>query len=98
MQVKDTAPDALIECITRNLVSWKLVGPAVAFLHMNKPFSFVGSQALLMLQPVLDILVAREIVEDWVALFADREQVEHLIARLEVTQETSAPVPASQSQ
>lgn len=82
----DTSPDGLIERITRHVVKWQVVPPAIAFLHMNMPLSFVGSQALLILQPVLDVVLPHQMTAEWAALFADRKQVEQLIARLEAAQ------------
>jgi hypothetical protein len=75
--------DGLIECLARRVIAWRLVTPAIAFLHMHKPLSFVGSQAFLMLQPLLDAWLPRDLTSDWVTLMADRTQVERLIARLE---------------
>jgi hypothetical protein len=38
---------------------------------------------LLMLQPITDFFVARELTSDLVTLLADRSRVEQLVARLE---------------
>ena len=79
----DAVADGLIERITQRLTGWHLTTPALAFLYMNTPLSFVGSQALLVAQPLLDALLPRQVTSEWVTLFADRERVAQLIARLE---------------
>ena len=79
----DTRSDLLVERLSDLIARWGLVAPAIAFLEANKPMSFVGSQALLMLQPITDFFVARELTSDLVTLLADRSRVEQLVARLE---------------
>jgi len=77
--------DALVEQLARRIRRWGLTAPAIAFLEANKPLSFVGSQMLLMLQPVTDLFVARELTGDLAALLADRNRLEALIAHLETS-------------
>ncbi|MEJ2558543.1 MAG: hypothetical protein P8186_20485 [Anaerolineae bacterium] len=77
-----TSTDPLVERLAQLIARWGLVAPAIAFLEANKPLSFVGSQALLMLQPMADLFVARELTTDLAGLLADRDRVEMLINRL----------------
>ena len=79
----DTSADTLAEGLARRIARWELVTPAIIFLEANKPLSFVGSQVLLMLQPVMGLFVAHELTTDLAALLADRDRLETLIARLE---------------
>ena len=72
----------LIEDLARRVQRLGLIAPAILFLESNKPFSFIGSQALLFFQPVLRLLTA-ERIEEYVSLFERRECVERLIERLE---------------
>ncbi len=75
--------DRLVERLSGLIAGWGLVAPAIAFLEANKPLSFVGSQVLLMLQPMTSFFMARELTDDLVALLADRDRLEQLVARLE---------------
>jgi len=77
-----TSGDVLVERLTGIIARWGLVAPAIAFLEANKPLSFVGSQALLMLQPVVDMFIARELTTDLASLLADRERLERLVDSL----------------
>jgi hypothetical protein len=79
----DTPADLLVERLARLITRWGLVTPAITFLEANKPISFAGSQALLMLQPISDFFVARELTTGLVMLLADRDRLEQLVARLE---------------
>jgi hypothetical protein len=77
-----TSGDVLAERLTGIIARWGLAAPAIAFLEANKPLSFVGSQALLMLQPIADMFIARELTMDLADLLADRERLERLVDRL----------------
>ena len=72
--------DGLIEAVARRLENAGLAAPAVALLEANKPFSFLGSQALLFIEPFVGRFVAG--TGDWIALLEDRHNVEALIRRL----------------
>jgi hypothetical protein len=91
--MRDMEPpgDALVERLARLIGRWRLATPAVVFLEANKPLSFIGSQALLMLQPMTDLFMARDLTADLAALFADRERLETLITRLETSGHSEQP-------
>jgi hypothetical protein len=91
--MRDMEPpgDALVERLAHLIGRWRLATPAVIFLEANKPLSFVGSQALLMLQPMTDLFIARDLTGDLAALFADRERLETLITRLETSRHSEQP-------
>lgn len=78
--------DVLVERLARRLSEMKLATPAVAFLQVNMPLSFVGSQLLLLFQPALDVFVDRKMTGEWAEFLADRDRVEGLIDRLKATQ------------
>jgi hypothetical protein len=75
-----------VERMAHLIARWGLVTPAITFLGANKPLSFVGSQALLMFQPITDFFVARELSMDLVTLLADRDRLDMLLARLETVE------------
>ena len=75
--------DLFIERLAQKISSWGLVAPAVFFLEANKPFSFIGSQALLFFQPLLGFLLGDEVVGGYARLFEDQDNVERLLHLLE---------------
>lgn len=81
-----TAKDPLVERMAHLIARWGLITPAITFLGANKPLSFVGSQALLMFQPITDLFVARELSMDLATLLADRERLDMLLTRLETVE------------
>ena len=87
--VDEVRRDELIESVARRLEGAGLAAPAVALLEANKPFSFLGSQALLFAEPFLGLLITG--TRDWVALLEDRGNVELLISRLETGAVGPAP-------
>ena len=87
----ETSCDALVERLAHLIDRWRLATPAILFLEANKPLSFVGSQALLMFQPMTDLFMARELTTDLAALFADRDRLEALITRLETAGHSEQP-------
>jgi hypothetical protein len=72
---------ALVESIALRVEAAGLAAPAIAFLEMNRPLGFLGSQALLMAQPLLSLVLSG--TEDLAALLEDRSGMDLLIRRLE---------------
>jgi len=83
MGLSEPRRDELIERLVHRLRAWGMVAPALMFLEANKPLGFVGSQALLLTQPVLGLLWGDELVRDFALLLEDREDLERLLLRLE---------------
>lgn len=61
---------------------WKLGLPALLFLEVGRPFSFLASQGLLLCQPLLSYLVDESSIARYAELLADRENLDCLMARL----------------
>ncbi|NIO39693.1 MAG: hypothetical protein GTO41_05565 [Burkholderiales bacterium] len=79
----EKSSDQFVDRLTVFIARSGLVTPTIALLEANKPLSFVSSQLLLMLQPIADIFVRRELTTDLVMLLADRSRLERLISTLE---------------
>lgn len=75
--------EALIDRLADWIVRQRLVTPAMFLLEANKPFGFLGSQALWMLQPLLGPAVGHDRIAAWAQLLQSRDGVERLLARLE---------------
>ena len=75
--------DLLIDRLAQKVSRWGLTAPAILFLEANKPFSFIGSQALLFFQPLLGFLLGDEVVGGYAQLFEDPANVERLLQLLE---------------
>ena len=75
--------DRLIDDLARRVVDRRLEMPAVLFLEMHKPVTFLASQSLLMAGPLLAPLFGIEGMRRYSQLLATRENVELLIRRIE---------------
>jgi len=79
----DERRSEMIDSIARKVVGRRLEMPAVLFLDMHKPLSFIASQAMLVGMPFLGVMFGAQAVADVSKLLKDRENVEALIARIE---------------
>jgi hypothetical protein len=79
----DERRNEVIDSIARKIAGRRLETPAVLFLDMHKPLSFVASQAMLVGLPFLGMFFGAQPVADISKLLRDRENVEALIARIE---------------
>ncbi|MEA3407788.1 MAG: hypothetical protein U9R48_06890 [Chloroflexota bacterium] len=70
-----------VEDLVDAVVKHKLVTPAILALELFKPWSFVGSQFLLLLQPLLGLL-SRD-AGQYISLLEDREAIDRLLERLD---------------
>lgn len=75
--------DALIETCARRIVAYGLETPAVFFLEMHKPLSFLGSQALLFASPCLAPFLGLQRTEEFAGLLNDPHNVDRLLDRIE---------------
>ena len=57
--------------------------PAILFLEMHKPFSYISSQALIVTHPLIAPLAGLENVQTLSRLLMDRNNIEMLIRRIE---------------
>lgn len=74
--------DPLIEPMIRQVRHWKLVLPAILVLEVARPLSFIASQGLYLFEPVLRFFYQDPRVADYAEFFAERSNVDRLIACL----------------
>ena len=84
-------PTPFVEKTSNKIVELGLTAPAILLLEAHKPLAFVSSQLLLVAQPILDIFLPQNLVKNSADLLADSNQVEQLIARLEMSYTSPAP-------
>jgi hypothetical protein len=75
--------ERLIERIATGITRRRLTTPAILFLEMHKPLSFLASQGVVVSSPFLAPFVGIENLQSAHHLLADRENVERLIRRVE---------------
>jgi hypothetical protein len=93
-ELSDEERDAILERIAQGIVRRGMAAPAVLFLELNKPLSFVASQSLLVLTPFLAPFVGIENVYRYSRLLEKRENVERLIERIEQLEHEKGQEPS----
>ncbi|HEY3396915.1 MAG TPA: hypothetical protein VGM19_04575 [Armatimonadota bacterium] len=81
--------------VADQLIARRLGAPAIFFLESIKPLSFVASQALVFLGPILQALLSMKDYELLAESLEDRENLEWLICRLEEAEENNYRSPAA---
>lgn len=79
----DERKNEVIESLAKKIAGRRLEMPAVLFLDMHKPLSFIASQSLLVAMPFLAPVFGAQGIADLSKLLADRDNVETLIKRIE---------------
>jgi len=79
--------------VARELSRRRLTAPAIFTLEAMMPLTYVASQALVMLQPLVQVLIGIKDYEVFAAALEDRENVEWLLQQLEAAEEGKGSVP-----
>jgi hypothetical protein len=79
----DAERDRMVETIATTIEEWGLASPAILLGEANRPLAFLGSQILLMSQPLLGLLGWSEGANRLASILGDSRSVECLISRLE---------------
>ena len=75
--------DRIIDKVAKSVVARKMETPAILFLEMHKPLSFIASQGLVVASPFLAPIVGLDNVQLTVKILEDRENLERLMRRIE---------------
>jgi hypothetical protein len=75
--------EQLIEQLAQRIGRWRLTLPAILFLEVIRPLSFLASQGLLLCQPLVEFIYREPQVTEYAGLMADRANVDRLVALLE---------------
>jgi hypothetical protein len=75
--------DQLLDDVVEIVKRYGLITPAIFFGEMNKPLSFIGSQALHFFTPMIGAFVDENRVTEYATLLEDRANLELLLQKLE---------------
>lgn len=99
--LSDTERDDLLNRAADAVVRRRLEAPAVLFLELHRPLSFLSSQALIVVSPFLAGFFGAENVLRIAKLLEDPRNVERLMDRIEEAaagrQRDGAPVTAEET-
>ena len=82
-ELTDEERDQVIQKVASMICARRMETPAILFLEMHKPLSFIASQGLVVASPLVAPLVGLENVQLATRLIEKRENVELLIKRIE---------------
>ncbi|MCP9452684.1 MAG: hypothetical protein NNA23_08375 [Nitrospira sp.] len=82
---------ALLERIADAVVRRGMAAPAMVFLESLAPMNFVGSQALQVLAPVLEVVLDTKALDQAARLLERRDAIERLVGLMEARSLASAP-------
>jgi len=75
--------DELIGKLAQEIVDRRLSVPAIFFLETVKPLSFLGSQAMVFFEPIVQSVFAFKNYKEFYLLLEDRKNVEKLLQEIE---------------
>lgn len=67
----------------KRIVDWRMTAPAILFLESAKPLSFLGNQALIFFQPIVQSLFNFKTYDEITEILEDRENLEYLLCKIE---------------
>jgi hypothetical protein len=67
----------------RRIVDWRMTAPAILFLESAKPLSFLGNQALIFFQPIVQSIFNFKTYDEVTEILEDRENLEYLLCKVE---------------
>ena len=76
----------LLEKVARRVVDMRVSAMAIFLLESTKPLSFLGSQAMVFFQPLIQPVFNFKDYETITEMIENRDNVEHLIQRIEMLQ------------
>ena len=85
----------VVDRLAREIVRRRLTAPALAFLEMSRPLSYLGSQTLHFLDPFLSVISPGEGRRRLATFLERRDAVEILCARIEQAEQRESAVPGA---
>jgi len=80
---EQTKHDDLMDRLARRVVALQMAAPAVFMLETSKPLSYIASQALIVLEPIVQSVFEFRDYQTLQQMMEKRENVEKLIRRIE---------------
>ncbi|MBU1701192.1 MAG: hypothetical protein KJ970_05325 [Candidatus Eisenbacteria bacterium] len=77
------ADEKLLESVAGRIVRMRMGVPAVFFLESAKPLSFIGSQALVFMEPFVKAFLTLPQYDQFARMMEDRSNVERMIQIIE---------------
>jgi len=73
----------IMDRFAAKIVDWRMTAPAILFLESAKPLSFLGNQALVFFQPIVQSLFNFKTYDEFIEILEDRDNLEYLLLKIE---------------
>ncbi|MBD3367916.1 MAG: hypothetical protein GF405_07075 [Candidatus Eisenbacteria bacterium] len=73
----------IMDRFASRIVEWRMTAPAIFFLEAAKPLSFLGNQALIFFEPIVQSLFNFKSYDDVARILEDRKNLEYMLTKLE---------------
>ncbi len=73
----------LIDKLAKKVIQVRMGVPAILFLEMHKPLSFVGSQLMVFFSPIVNTIFNRKEYDQFAEIVEHRDNVEYLMVQIE---------------
>jgi hypothetical protein len=73
----------IMDRFAQRIIDWRMTAPAILFLESAKPLSFLGNQALIFFQPIVQSIFSFKTYDEVVEILEDRDNLEYFLSRLE---------------
>lgn len=74
---------AVLDKLARKVVEWQMTAPAIIFLESVKPLNFIGSQAMVFFEPIVQSIFAFKDYETIRSALEKRQSIEVLLQKIE---------------
>jgi len=81
--VVDEDSRVIVDRLAREIVRRRLTTPALFALEMGRPLNYIGSQAMVFMQPIVSVLFDTEGYEAFARFMEQRKSVDYLCDRIE---------------
>ncbi|MDH3891613.1 MAG: hypothetical protein OEV49_11065 [candidate division Zixibacteria bacterium] len=75
--------DAVLEKLAQKVVAWKMTVPAILALESVKPLNFIGSQAMVFFEPIIQSVFSIKDYDTLRCALEKRETIEILLLKIE---------------
>ncbi|MBD3349105.1 MAG: hypothetical protein GF400_07925 [Candidatus Eisenbacteria bacterium] len=73
----------IMDRFAARIVEWRMTAPAILFLESAKPLSFLGNQALIFFQPIVQSIFNFKTYDEFIEILEERENIEYLLLKIE---------------
>jgi hypothetical protein len=73
----------IMDRFATKVVEWRMTAPAILFLESAKPLSFLGNQALIFFQPIVQSIFNFRTYDEFIEILEDRQNIEYLLVKME---------------